>query len=62
MSRACRNTGNTHCDSDSFLKGIAPFRQNIVVVDECIFTWYWLADLCARENIAFVLGHHCFVT
>ena len=24
---------------------------------ECIFTWYWLADLCQKEGIAFVLGH-----
>lgn len=24
---------------------------------ECIFTWYWLADLLAREGIPFVLGH-----
>ena len=24
---------------------------------ECVFTWYWLADLCAREGIPFVLGH-----
>ena len=23
---------------------------------ECIFTWYWLADLCAKEGLAFVLG------
>jgi transposase len=23
----------------------------------CLFTWYWLADLCAHEGIAFVLGH-----
>jgi hypothetical protein len=22
-----------------------------------MFTWYWLADLCAAEGIAFVLGH-----
>jgi len=22
-----------------------------------LFTWYWLADLCAKEKIAFVLGH-----
>jgi hypothetical protein len=27
------------------------------VAVECIFTWYWLADLCATEGIAFVLGH-----
>ena len=24
---------------------------------ECIFTWYWLADVCAPEGIVFVLGH-----
>jgi transposase len=27
-----------------------------VVAVECLFTWYWLADLCAQEGIAFVLG------
>ena len=42
---------------DTFLKTIAPFREDIVVAVECIFTWYWLADLCANENIPFVLGH-----
>jgi hypothetical protein len=29
----------------------------VVVCVECIFTWYWLADLCAREGMPFVLGH-----
>jgi hypothetical protein len=29
----------------------------VVVAVECLFTWYWLADLCAREAIPFVLGH-----
>src|SRR5207244_5013515 len=28
---------------------------------ECIFTWYWLADLCAREDIPFVLGHALYM-
>src|SRR5262245_57915638 len=40
-----------------FLKAIAPYRDNLVVAVECMFTWYWLADLCAQEGIAFVLGH-----
>ena len=22
-----------------------------------MFTWYWLADVCAAEGITFVLGH-----
>jgi len=42
---------------ETFLKAIAPYRDNLVVAVECIFTWYWLADLCTREGIAFVLGH-----
>jgi hypothetical protein len=32
-----------------------------VVAVECIFTWYWLADLCAEEGIAFVLGHALYM-
>ena len=42
---------NMQADPDSFLKAIAPFRQDIVVGVECIFTWYWLADLCAGERL-----------
>jgi transposase len=42
---------------EPFLKTIAPYREDVVVCVECLFTWYWLADLCAREGIAFVLGH-----
>jgi transposase len=28
---------------------------------ECIFCWYWLADLCAQEDIPFVLGHALYM-
>ncbi len=42
---------------EAFLRVIAPYRDDLVVVVECIFTWYGLADLCAQEGIAFVLGH-----
>lgn len=52
---------NMKAEPDSFLKAIAAFRQDIVVAVECIFTWYWLADLCAREGIAFVLGHALYM-
>jgi len=44
-------------DPDEFLHAIKPFRKNIVVGCECMFAWYWLADLCAAEKIPFVLGH-----
>ena len=33
----------------------------LVVCAECMFTWYWLADLCARESIPFVLGHALYM-
>ena len=38
---------NMKAEPDSFLNAIAPYRDQIVVAVECIFTWYWLADLCA---------------
>jgi transposase len=46
---------------DTFLTAIAPYREDLVVCVECIFTWYWLADLCAREGIPFVLGHALYM-
>jgi transposase len=42
---------------ETFLKAIAPFRDDLVVGVECMYAWYWLADLCALEKIPFVLGH-----
>ena len=44
-----------------FLTVIAPYREDIVVCVECMFTWYWLADLCAHEHIPFVLGHALYM-
>ena len=48
---------NMKAAPEPFLKAIAPYREDLVVCVECLFTWYWLADRCAREGIAFVLGH-----
>jgi transposase len=52
---------NMKAGPDPFLQTIAPYRENLVVCVECIFTWYWLADLCAREGIPFVLGHALYM-
>ena len=52
---------NMPAGPEPFLKAIAPFRDDLVVAVECIFTWYWLADLCAREKIPFVLGHALYM-
>jgi transposase len=48
---------NMQAVPEPFLKAIAPYREGLVVAVECIFTGYWLADLCAAQGIPFVLGH-----
>jgi len=42
---------------EAFLEVVGPYRDDLVVAAECMFTWYWLADVCAAEGIPFVLGH-----
>jgi transposase len=52
---------NVKASPETFLKVITPYRDDLVVAVECIFTWYWVADLCRREGIAFVLGHALYM-
>jgi transposase len=52
---------NLPTNPSAFLEVVAPYRDGLVVGVECIYTWYWLADLCAREEIPFVLGHALFM-
>jgi transposase len=56
-----REHRNMKAAPDPLLKAIAPYREDLVVCVECIFTWYWLADLCAREGMPFVLGHALYM-
>lgn len=53
---------NMKASPDALLKAIAPYRDDMVIAVECIFTWYWLADLCAQEGLPFVLGHALYMT
>jgi hypothetical protein len=48
---------NMKTSPEACLNAIAPYRQGIVVAVECMFTWSWLAALCADHGIPFVLGH-----
>jgi transposase len=52
---------NLPTDAKEFLHAVRPFRENLVVAAECMFCWYWLADLCAAEGIEFVLGHALYM-
>lgn len=46
---------------EAFLGAVAPFRKELVVGCECMFAWYWLADLCEDQRIPFVLGHALYM-
>jgi transposase len=48
---------NVPSTPEAFLEIVAPYRDGLVVAVECMFTWYWVADVCAAEGITFVLGH-----
>ncbi len=52
---------NLSATPEAFLQVIAPYRQDLAVAAECMFAWYWLADLCEREGIPFVLGHALYM-
>ncbi len=52
---------NIDANPDAFLGIISKYREDIVVAVECMFTWYWVADLCRDEKIPFVLGHALYM-
>jgi len=52
---------NIECNPKAFLAAVKAFRDDLVVAVECMFTWYWLSDLCARAGIGFVLGHALYM-
>jgi transposase len=52
---------NIKTDREVFLSVVEPFREDIVVAVECMFTWYWIADLCNEHDIPFVLGHALYM-
>jgi hypothetical protein len=49
--------GNYKAILEAFLRAIARYREDGVVAVACMFVWYWLADVCAKQKIPFVLGH-----
>jgi transposase len=48
-------------EPQAFLDAMKPFRDGLVVGCECMFAWYWLADLCEDHAIPFVLGHALYM-
>jgi transposase len=52
---------NLACRPEILLRAIEPYRNNLVIGAECMFAWYWVADLCVEHDIAFVLGHALYM-
>ena len=52
---------NVRAKPADFLQAIQAFREDLVVGAECMYTWYWLADVCQDENINFILGHALYM-
>jgi transposase len=52
---------NLRCEPAAFLDAIGPYKHDLVVTAECIFCWYWLADLCRAHGITFVLAHALYL-
>jgi transposase len=45
----------------ALMKLVAPYREDLVVGVECMFTWYWVADFCEEHSIPFILGHALYM-
>jgi transposase len=52
---------NIPCEPSAFLDAIGAYKHDLIVTAECIFCWYWLADLCAQHGITFVLAHALYL-
>jgi transposase len=52
---------NIKTDPEILKRVLQPFRDNLVIGVECMFSWYWLADWCREQKIPFVLGHALYM-
>jgi transposase len=52
---------NIKTEPQIFLELVSPYLDDLAVGVECVFCWYWLADLCDTHRIVFVLGHALYM-
>lgn len=52
---------NANSNPEELLAALYPYREDIVVAAECMFTWYWVADTLEDVGIPFVLGHALYM-
>ncbi|MGL1904350.1 MAG: IS110 family transposase [Fibrobacterales bacterium] len=52
---------NMNSTPQDLFAAIQPYREDIVVGVECIFSWYWMADWCHENEVDFILGHALYM-
>lgn len=52
---------NVDTDPEILFRVIFPYLDDIAIAVECIFSWYWVADVCKDHQIPFVLGHALYL-
>lgn len=52
---------NMNADPTHLQSALTPFLPDVVVGVECVFTWYWMADYCQKNDIPFTLGHALYM-
>ena len=52
---------NIDTDAEQFFELIFPYLEDIVVAVECMFSWYWVSDLCTEHQIPFIVGHALYM-
>jgi len=52
---------NIKANPDALISLITPYLDDLVIGVECMFSWYWVADLCRDKGIAFILGHALYM-
>ena len=43
------------------MQALEPYKADIIVGVECVFTWYWMSDCCEDNGIPFILGHALYM-
>jgi len=52
---------NLRTTPQALMRVIEPYREDLAIAVECVFVWYWIADLCTRLGVTFVLGHALYM-
>ena len=52
---------NIKANPQALMKLVLPYQDDLVIGVECMFSWYWVADLCRENQIAFILGHALYM-